>query len=270
VVGAIHLYLNSTSDDGFLDDPNTKRSVESGFQNLIRLGMQEGYYVTGDAANYVSLIGTRVYSGDDDSPFKNVEGGPSSNVEPALPQQERNRVAIVIGAVGVFLIVILSWLSLTFRARSNASRAENAYQPRGGTTRSSLPAGVVDEENSYTIVKSVVNGPSVVPSMMTAGTISTDVEEEDAETGDCLEEILQEDVSDMISIGNETYATGDIKIFQDDGEDEEEEINFSYLDISSGTSQTEAPRAITMSNAFLKDKAGCRPTSYEAKVEDGE
>lgn len=87
VTGGISIHLNTTGivgsdtedDDSSL--ANLKMSIESGFQRLIRFGMQQDLYVSGEAdvgdsnseevlVKHVSFIGVRVIVGDDDEPKK--------------------------------------------------------------------------------------------------------------------------------------------------------------------------------------------------------
>jgi hypothetical protein len=263
VAGAIHLYLTSSGDDEFLDDPNTKLSIESGFQRLIRFGMQEGLYISDDTAKYVSFIGTRIYAGDEAPPSNNLEGGPASNGEPTLPKKESNRAAIIIGVVGAFIVVFLSWFLLISRGKRNAIAADNGnvgHQLGNNIAFSNLTAGVVNEENSQLTVKPIVKAPRVLPSMVTAGTMATSVEEDGFEPADSLTQKSKQGQSFMSSSDNETYTTGDLKIFQDDEDDEEEENKIFYLpsskmrkgrpmNLSSGASQHKAPRTIADTDA---------------------
>jgi hypothetical protein len=284
VVGAIHLYLSSTDDDGFLNDPNTKISIESGFQRLIRFGMQEGLYISGDVARYVSFIGTRIYAGHEAPPNANLEGGSGSNGEPALRQEESNRVAIIIGVVGVLVVVVLSWMLLSVRGQRNAIAAVNGNVDGlqgDDSVLTSLPTGIADEENPYVTAKSIVNGPRVLPSMVTVGTMVTDVDEEDAEAPDIHEEKSLEGQSVTSCSDNETCTTGELKIFQDNEEDEEEEKQDFFLpsrkkngqlrDLFYGRTQDEAPQAIAETNANPSNetvKAGTPPVSDEAEGDD--
>jgi hypothetical protein len=235
VAGAIHLYLNNT-DDGFLDDNNTRLSIESGFQRLVRFGMQQGLYVSGNV-KHVSFIGTRIFVNDgSDSGVNNVQRGGNHPADSTNIVKGDHRAGIIIGVVGGIVLTILLIALLKIRRSRNASRA-NANGHEGGdeTAMSSLPVGGMDEENPYLMTKTPLAvtervprtaNLQMLPSTRTAGTMDMDMEDEDE---DATQVGTQND-SGGNEMTNETGVLGDenltttsveeLKVFHDDEEEE--------------------------------------------------
>ena len=87
VTGGIRIYVNTTDIPGRVggDDESQladlELSIQSGFQRLIRFGMQQNLYVSDEDDNddnefqvkYVSFIGTRIVSGDAEDGVQTVD-----------------------------------------------------------------------------------------------------------------------------------------------------------------------------------------------------
>jgi hypothetical protein len=263
------LYLNTNGDDGFLDVPNTRLSIQSGFQRLIRFGMQEGLYISGDVVKHVSFIGTRIYVGDESPPINILEGDVASNGDSRDMQRADNRAGIIIGVVGTFVFVVLAWVLLAVRRKRNAIVSANEDLPplQGGdeTALSSIPAGMADEENPYLVVKAPLSVTQFDPetphlsSMVTAGTMASDLEEEDGNSYD-PQDTYSKDTHDKKLQGgptivgghdDETGTTGDIKIFHDDEEEEDERMQSDSEQISNSHA-TKNDRAEKVEDGLVK------------------
>jgi hypothetical protein len=88
VTGGIRIYLNTTDipDEASSSLADLELSIQSGFQRLIRFGMQQDLYVSGEddekdeevLVKYVTFIGTRIVSGE-------VEEGDVGSTSSSLP-----------------------------------------------------------------------------------------------------------------------------------------------------------------------------------------
>jgi hypothetical protein len=83
VTGGIRIYLNTTGipggDESSSSLADLELSIKSGFQRLIRFGMQHNLYVSGEddddevLVKYISFIGTRIVFGDANEEEKIVD-----------------------------------------------------------------------------------------------------------------------------------------------------------------------------------------------------
>ncbi|KAG7338303.1 hypothetical protein IV203_024011 [Nitzschia inconspicua] len=237
VVGAIHLYLNTNYGKRFFSDPNTELSIQSGLQRLIRLGMQEGMYASDDIVKHVSFIGTRISLDGGNTTANKLEGDPATNGVSASVQRGDKQAGIIIGVVGAIMFIIMALVFLAVREKRNSLFTYNeTHSPKQGDEMalSGLSVGVSDEENPYLIAKAPLRIMQVepdapfapLPSMVTADTMFTDMEDEDRhsdEGKDCQDATSQVSATVLCSdeVGIET--TGEIEIFHDDDEDDEKE-----------------------------------------------
>ncbi|KAL3925770.1 MAG: hypothetical protein SGILL_000188 [Bacillariaceae sp.] len=248
VTGAIHLYLNNT--DGALDEEKARLSIESGFQRLIRFGMQQGLYVSGNI-KHASFIGTRIFPSD--SGVNSAERGAATNeVDSPGVIQGDNRAGIIIGVVGGLVLMALLITLFVVRRKMNAMTT-SSNEILVGANETTISSLQVDEENPYLVAKTPLSvtqrvaessrSPVVQPSR-TAGTMGLDLsdEDEEVESGDADEHIQ------LDAIGEDELgaASGDeLKLFQDT--DEEEEIESSTKETTTVT-QSKAPSEESQTN----------------------
>lgn len=161
VTGAFRLYLNNTGVPSE-EEQTQKLAIESGFQRLIRFGMRQGLYNSGDVT-YASFIGTRLedavppaplpsagpvpdVSGDNntvsnqgsDADDMDVDGSTNSNKTSSVNDLESNgsstnasspgtvegqKAGIIIGSVGAVVLCLLVWSLLAVRRRKQAVAA---------------------------------------------------------------------------------------------------------------------------------------------------
>lgn len=240
-MGAIHLYLNATSADSFFSNPDNRLSVQSSFQRLIRFGMQQGLYISGDTVKHVSFIGTRIYTEGESPPSNNLEGDQAISGDLSATQRGDHRAGIIIGVVGGFVFVILLSVLLAIRKKHNVVAEDDSLAPlQGGdeTALSSLPAGAVNEENPYLITKAPLSvtereddtKKDTRLSLMTLGDTmaTTDLDEDDEESQQAVtrnsdrKETRENPPVITNDEDGETNTTGELKIFHDDEESEEE------------------------------------------------
>ena len=258
VTGAIQIYLNNTND--FLKQhSNMILSIQSGFQRLIRFGMQEDLYVSGDV-KHVSFIGTRIVGGNGidynsnnggtDAQTNNIQGNEGNgNPKNVDGSSSANTAGIIIGVVGAAVcIVLLGILFAIDRKRRSVVAADNVDENRTSrnqpnavgvvgdeTALASIQGGFVgdleDEENPYLVkaplsevrVDDESNDPSrnnnATAFLPTAGTSDTiEMEEYDSE---------EEDNEEEVSVNNDN--DGELKVFTDPSDDEEEDENTNKL-----------------------------------------
>ena len=123
VKGGIHVYVNTTDlgDDGDESLEDLELSIQSGFQRLIRFGMQNDLYVSDQEdeaekkvlVKYVSFIGTRIVienSGDGDSEDSslNLLDGSIIGFEGIFESSanKRNVAGLVVTSIGLIVALL--------------------------------------------------------------------------------------------------------------------------------------------------------------------
>jgi hypothetical protein len=269
VTGAIQIYLNNTNDY-LKQHSNMILSIQSGFQRLIRFGMQEDLYVSGDV-KHVSFIGTRIVGGTGIDYNSNSNGGTnaqtsgvqgstgngtSKNVDGS---SSSNTAGIIIGVVGAAVFIVLLWTLLVIdRKRRSVVAADNNSSDNNTNINQQSGAGggdekvlsrvqggfvrnVEDEENPY-FVKAPLeaqvdagdennNDPSHNNSTTSFLPTAGTSDTIEMEEGDTEEEDEEEVV-------NNDNNHGELKVFADHSDDEEDEnsskLAFSTPWIASG------------------------------------
>ena len=145
VSGAIRIYLNTTDIPSHsLED--LKQSIQSGFQRLIRFGMQHGLYLSDDSedddrhgdgvvVSHVSFIGTRIPANNNESgevapaaETKAENSRPQSTSSLFMDQSEdlangdkstTNAVLVVVASLGVIFAAIIAAFGSGRRKRNN-------------------------------------------------------------------------------------------------------------------------------------------------------
>ncbi|KAL3923513.1 MAG: hypothetical protein SGILL_001614 [Bacillariaceae sp.] len=275
VTGKISLYLNNT-DDGFLTANNTRLSIESGFQRLIRFGMQQGLYVSGNV-KHTSFIGTRIVLDDGNgSGVNNAQRGGDAPSASSVVRGD-HKAGIIIGIVGGLVLAVLLIALFTIRRARNANRANQSRGSEilvagGGETVSSLPVGGGDEENPYLVAKTPLSVTQRVPVRVgTARTMEMDVEDDDDDDDETTEVETQNDSNDndntnetvILDDENLTTVSGDeLKVFHDDEEDVVEDAA-----VSSENEETDAKEEVSAS-MDAKTSQPLEPPTSEKQSEE--
>lgn len=248
VTGAVRLYFNTTGIPAE-EKENQKLSIESGFQRLIRFGMLQELYVSGDV-RHVSFIGTRiedtvavtpppevnadrpaidqdnVTDAEDsaDITVSDVESDEASR-NAAAPDNVQGQTAwIIIGSVGavVLCLLVLSVLAVQRRqqqavaAAAESDDAEDSSELEGDKEGRKTMSGDDDDDKAVSAARQQAEhqtnlSPSSMYYLDPLHTMIADTMED-------------EDENDSVRTQDEPLVkAGSVKVFKDDDDEDDDE-----------------------------------------------